>query len=114
MEVPRDLVIVADVTGGEAGMEPTSGIADHYTSGDLLERLEEHLSDDGVDPVRPTLEELAPYDQFHARGLEATEDMAGHLPVSATDRILDIGSGLGGPARYMARRFGCRVAGVDL
>ncbi len=114
MEVPRDLAIVGNTTGGEPGMEPTSGIADHYTSGDLLERLEEHLRDDGVDPARPTLEELAPYDQFHARGLEATEDMARHLPVSGTDRILDIGSGLGGPARYMARRFGCRVAGIDL
>ena len=95
-------------------MDATSGISDHYTSGTLLERLEAHLKDDGVDPARPTLEDLAPYDHFHGRGLEATKDMADHLPVAGSDRILDIGSGIGGPARYMARRFDCRVAGVDL
>ena len=95
-------------------MGSMSGIADHYTSGDLLERLEAHLRDDGIDPARPTLEELAPYDHFHGRGLEATEELADRLPVSGTDHILDIGSGLGGPARYMARRFGCQVTGVDL
>ncbi len=95
-------------------MGAASDIAGHYTRGDLLARLEASLREDGADPARPTLEELAPYDQFHGRGLEATEDMADLLPVSATDHILDIGSGLGGPARYMARRFGCRVNGIDL
>lgn len=95
-------------------MSAASDISDHYTQGGLLSRLEASLSEDGVDPASPTLEELAPYDQFHGRGLEATEDMANRLAVSATDRILDIGSGLGGPARYMARRFGCRIAGIDL
>ena len=45
---------------------------------------------------------------------EATEDMAGLLQVARTDHILDVGSGLGGPARYMAKRFGCRVSGIDL
>ena len=95
-------------------MSAASDISDHYSQGGLLARLEASLREDGVDPAEPTLEELAPYDHFHGRGLEATEDMANRLPVSATDRILDIGSGLGGPARYMARRFGCRVIGIDL
>ena len=95
-------------------MDATRGSTDDYTCGDLLERLEWHLRDDGVDPACPTLEELAPYDQFHGRGLEATVDMARRLPVAAGSRILDIGSGLGGPARYMARQHGCRVVGIDL
>ena len=95
-------------------MNAASDIPDHYSRGGLLARLEASLREDGVDPARPTLEQLAPYDHFHGRGLEATEDMADRLPVSAADRILDIGSGLGGPARYMARRFGCRVSGIDL
>ena len=95
-------------------MNAASDITGHYSQGGLLTRLEASLSEDGVDPAHPTLEELAPYDHFHGRGLEATEDMANRLPISAADRILDIGSGLGGPARYMARRFGCRVAGIDL
>ena len=95
-------------------MSAASEISDHYTDGGLLARLEASLREDGVDPAQATIEELAPYDHFHGRGLEATEDMANLLRVSATDRILDIGSGLGGPARYMARRFGCRVSGIDL
>ena len=95
-------------------MAAASDISDHYSQGGLLARLEASLREDGVEPAQATIEELAPYDHFHGRGLEATSEMANRLPVSATDRILDIGSGLGGPARYMARRFGCRVSGIDL
>ena len=95
-------------------MTATTDISGHYTSGDLLTRLEARLCEDGFDPARPTFEALAPYDHFHGRGLEATEDIANRLPISGTDHVLDVGSGLGGPARYMARRFGCRVSGVDL
>ena len=89
-------------------------ISRHYTSGDLLARLETRLREDGFDPARATFEALTPYDHFHGRGLEATEDMANRLEVSETDHVLDVGSGLGGPARYFARRFGCRVSGIDL
>ena len=100
--------------GRETPVSDAREITGHYTSGDLLARLEARLREDGADPARPTAEALAPYDHFHGRGLEATEDMAGLLQVAETDHILDVGSGLGGPARYMARRFGCRVSGVDL
>ena len=95
-------------------MTAASDISGYYTSGDLLARLEARLREDGFDPARPTLEALTPYDHFHGRGVEATEDMADRLPISETDHVLDVGSGLGGPARYFARRFGCRVSGIDL
>ena len=95
-------------------MTTASEVSAHYTSGDLLARLEARLREDGFDPARPTFEALAPYDHFHGRGVEATEDMANRLEVVATDHVLDVGSGLGGPARYFARRFGCRVSGIDL
>ena len=91
-----------------------SNIADHYTSGTLLARLNASLIDDGADPAHPTMEALAPYDQFHGRGIDATEEVAGMLKVAVSDRLLDIGSGIGGPARYMSNRFGCRVTGIDL
>ena len=81
-------------------------ITSHYTQGDLAGRLRAALPADGVDPNQPTVEALAPYDHFHGRGLEATEELADLLTVSLDDHILDIGSGIGGPARYIAQRFG--------
>ena len=95
-------------------MSTTPDIAGHYTSGDLLARLKARLREDGIDPARPTFEALAPYDHFHGRGIEATEELVAGLEVSPTDHLLDVGSGIGGPARYFAKRFDCRVSGIDL
>jgi len=89
-------------------------VSGHYSRGVLRNRLQAALAEDGVDARYPTLEALAPYDQFHGRGLEATVEMADALALSASDHILDIGSGIGGPARYFAARFGCRVTGIDV
>jgi ubiquinone/menaquinone biosynthesis C-methylase UbiE len=89
-------------------------ITAHYSRGGLLERLRDALREDGIDPDHPTVEALAPYDHFHGRGIEATRELADQLTVAATDHLLDIGSGIGGPARYMADRFGARVTGIDL
>lgn len=95
-------------------MNTDRDVSTHYSRGDLLARLNAALMEDGVDPDHPSMEVLAPYDQFHGRGLEATLEVAGLMPAGPTDHILDIGSGIGGPARYFATRFGCRVTGIDL
>jgi cyclopropane fatty-acyl-phospholipid synthase-like methyltransferase len=57
---------------------------------------------------------LAPVDHFHARGFPATVELADQLPIKVGQHIVDIGCGLGGPARYMAKRFQCRVSGIDI
>lgn len=95
-------------------MADTAAVAGHYSSGTIWERLIEAMADDGVDPAAPTIEELAPYDQFHGRGLEATIELAEAVEIAAADLVLDVGSGLGGPARFLTDRFGCRVSGIDL
>ena len=89
-------------------------VSTHYSRGNLLSRLNAALMEDGVDPDHPSMEALAPYDQFHGRGLEATLEIAGLMQTGPAGHILDIGSGIGGPARYFANRFGCRVTGIDL
>lgn len=89
-------------------------VASHYSRGQLRDRLYTALADDGIDPSHITIEALAPYDHFHGRGLEATVEIADQLQIEADDHILDIGSGIGGPARYFAHRFGCEVTGIDL
>jgi len=61
-----------------------------------------------------TVNDLAPVDHFHARGFPATVELGDRLPIKANHHILDIGCGLGGPARYFAQRFQCKVSGVDI
>ena len=95
-------------------MADDDNVAEHYTRGGLLDALNQRLREDGVDPDHPSLQDLAPYDHFHGRGMEATDELAEMLDIAPEDHVLDVGSGIGGPARYMADRFGCHVTGIDL
>jgi SAM-dependent methyltransferase len=95
-------------------MVEENDVSQHYSSGKLMERLRAVLAAEGIDPDRPTVEQLAPFDHFHGRGLEATEQAANLVSAKPTGHVLDVGSGIGGPARYFAHRFGCRVTGIDL
>jgi SAM-dependent methyltransferase len=86
----------------------------HYGRGGLIDRLLAALADAGKDVEHLTIDDLAPIDEFHSRRRRATEELARLLAPKPGDRLLDIGSGLGGPARYLAKMCGCRVTGVDL
>jgi len=79
---------------------------------DLVVRVDRLLAGLGDGPL--TAAQLAPLDQFHVRGLVATAEMAQLIQPQPTMKILDAGSGLGGPSRYLAETFGCTVVGVDL
>ncbi|MER5432255.1 class I SAM-dependent methyltransferase [Streptomyces sp. NPDC002588] len=91
-----------------------SPIARHYRQDDLLRKIDEAL--DRLYPGRITLttDELHGVDEFHTGGHAATRQLAEHLELRAGLRVLDVGSGLGGPARHLARHAGVDVTGVDL
>ena len=94
-----------------------TGIEDvsrHYTSGALLERIDAALRDGGADPGQISVDDLKPVDEFHTGGIEATTALLDQLDISPGTTVLDIGCGLGGPARYLAERFHCRVDGIDI
>jgi len=89
-------------------------IADHWGRGDVFGLIISALDKMSKPLNGLTVEDLAPVDHFHARGLCATSELADQLPIKAGQQILDIGCGLGGPARYIAKRFRCNVNGVDI
>jgi SAM-dependent methyltransferase len=61
-----------------------------------------------------TIEDVAPADHFHGGGMAATERLTRLAAPAAGTRVLDVGGGLGGPARTLAVRYGCRVTVLDL
>ncbi|WP_407175268.1 class I SAM-dependent methyltransferase [Bradyrhizobium sp. STM 3562] len=89
-------------------------VRDHYRATGLTERLKVALAVFGPEDQRLTPQQLAPLDQFHTRGLAATVELAGLAGITAETSVLDIGSGVGGPARFLAATYGCRVTGIDL
>src|SRR5215472_15759508 len=95
-------------------MNSEQDVVRHYASGDLMARIDAALTRAGVDPAHPKAADLAPVDEFHIGGGPATEAFASKLPFKRGDRLLDVGCGLGGPARYLANRFGAHVTGIDL
>lgn len=89
-------------------------IAAHYTRPDLLGSILAAVRSAGKDPDALALEDLASVDEFHIRGREATLELAQDAGLGPGIRVLDVGSGIGGPSRRLAHTFGCEVEGVDL
>jgi 2-polyprenyl-3-methyl-5-hydroxy-6-metoxy-1,4-benzoquinol methylase len=94
------------VTGGQ--------VEKHYASEGITGRVLTALrAANGPDvPITPNF--LAPIDHFHRKGVVATAELAALLQPKASDHLLDIGCGIGGPARWIAAKYDCRVTGVDL
>ena len=86
----------------------------HYTQGDMAARILALLRELGADLDALTLDDLAPFDEMHVRGHEATVSLVERAGFTRDMRILDVGCGLGGPTRYLAAITGCRVTGIDL
>lgn len=88
-------------------------VAAYYTPGTLEQKIMGALQAAGkhAEPLRP--EDLGLLDEFHVGGLESTEALAEFMDLRPGMHLLDVGCGIGGPARYFAGR-GCQVTGVDL
>jgi ubiquinone/menaquinone biosynthesis C-methylase UbiE len=86
----------------------------HYRGAGLIERLKTALAGLGPEDQPLTPLQLGALDQFHTRGLAATAELAQLAGIGAGMSVLDVGSGVGGPARFLAANYGCDVKGVDL
>ena len=89
-------------------------VEEHYASAGITGRVLTALRNvNGPDvPISP--DTLVPIDHFHGKAVIATEELVATLQPKVTDHLLDIGCGIGGPARWIAAKYGCRVTGVDL
>jgi SAM-dependent methyltransferase len=91
-----------------------SSVEAHYTRGHLIRAIADGLAKLGRTPPSVAVDDLGPVDEFHIGGRQATEELIQQLHLGADLHVLDVGSGLGGAARFVASRCGCRVTGIDL
>lgn len=92
----------------------TGTVSEHYNEPDLLSRIERAIGAIDRSPDTITIEEIAPLEEFHIGGRAATAALIPGLEIQEDHRVLDIGCGTGGVARYVAYRYGCKVDGIDL
>jgi SAM-dependent methyltransferase len=89
-------------------------VAEFYAPPDLKERVVEALRAAGRDASNTTVADLASFDQSHVMGAIPNERLAAKLGIRPEDHGLDVGAGMGGPARLLAETYGCKVTGVDI
>jgi ubiquinone/menaquinone biosynthesis C-methylase UbiE len=89
-------------------------VNEHYSSDGLLDRILTTARETGIALDEACSDDFSPVSEFHIGGRKATIHLADMAQLSAQDKVLDIGSGLGGPARTLVEEFAVRVEGIDL
>lgn len=87
-------------------------VTGHYKKTGLYSRIIDGLKQDGI--KHPTARDLSLVDEFHIGGVDATKLVSQALAPDSSEMLLDIGCGIGGPARFIAAGTGCHVTGIDL
>ncbi len=82
--------------------------------GELVSAIGSAMAAAGLDRTALRPADLAPVDEFHIRGRAATLEIIDALGITADSHVVDLGSGLGGPARTLAEVTGCTITGIDL
>jgi ubiquinone/menaquinone biosynthesis C-methylase UbiE len=95
-------------------MSESSAIIEHYDMPSLKTRISDSLRQAGMGDGHIDWKDLTPIDQFHVRGLAATQELATALQIAPGATILDVGSGVGGASRFLAATYGAHVTGIDL
>lgn len=95
-------------------MDTEQRVAQHYAQEGLEQVVLQALRQAGKDIDKLVPADLAPVDEFHIGGRQATVDFAAELPLRPGRHLLDIGSGIGGASRYFAEAHDCQVTGIDL
>jgi ubiquinone/menaquinone biosynthesis C-methylase UbiE len=91
-----------------------NSVENHYGRGEILDSILCALREMGKDINKLAPTDLAPVDEFHIRGREATVELANRAALKPGLRVLDVGSGLGGSVRYLASEHQVRATGIDL
>lgn len=89
-------------------------VVEHYTDGALRKAIRDGWEKLKAGSVAAPIDQLAGVDEFHIGGRVATELVCRQLDLTPGQRVLDVGCGLGGAARYMAMQHGATVEGIDL
>lgn len=95
-------------------MSLDENVSAHYTHGNLLNAVLAGIEQLGKTPNTVNIEDLAPVDEFHIGGRQASEEFLDQLNFSAEDHVIDVGCGIAGASRFVANRYNSQVTGIDL